>query len=189
MDESELIGRILQGEKELYEALVKRYHDLAYARAYSVLFSRQDAEEIAQESLIAAYLALGTLRDRAKFGHWLSGIVRRKTVYFLRKKVKKSEIFEGLYENLATSLVEEQSYESPDAKQLALERQKIIAEEIASLPDKYREVIYMRYYRNCSYQEIGDFLGLTKSGVDTRLQRARAQLMRKLKARGISDEM
>ena len=51
---------------------------------------------------------------------------------------------------------------------------------------KYREVLYLRYFRNCSYQEIGDMLGMTKSGVDTRLQRARVKLEKRLRARGLT---
>ena len=50
-------------------------------------------------------------------------------------------------------------------------------------------VIYMKYYRNLSYTEIGGFLGLTKSGVDTRLQRARARLKAVLGQKGINYEL
>ena len=189
MNEEEIIRRILEGETELFEQLVKRYHRLAYARALGILLRHEDAEEITQESFISAYIALATLRDRGKFAHWLSGIVRRKAIYFLRKKGKKGEFIEGLTHEFATNLEEGQSDNGPENAHVAEERERIIVEELAKLPDKYREVIYMRFYKNFTYQEIADFLGLTKSGVDTRLQRARSMLEHRLKARGMSYEM
>ncbi|MFC1582608.1 RNA polymerase sigma factor, partial [Planctomycetota bacterium] len=135
---------------------------------------------------IAAFMGLGTLREPGKFAHWLGGIVRRKTIYFLRKKVRKNRFLEGITAAHATNSTEGQSYDGPEEQHVDAERSRIIQEELAALPEKYREVVYMRYFRNCSYQEIGDFLGLTKSGVDTRLQRARAILAQKLKAKGVS---
>jgi RNA polymerase sigma factor (sigma-70 family) len=182
----EIIARVLQGEKDLFEVLVAKYYNLAFVRAFNLLFSHEDAEEIAQESFIAAFMGLGTLREPAKFPHWLGGIVRRKAIYFLRKKVRKNEFLEGITVAHATSITEEQSYDGPEQLHVDAERTQIIQDELAALPEKYREVIYMRYFQNCSYQEIGDFLGLTKSGVDTRLQRARAILEQKLKTKGLS---
>ncbi len=189
IEEKQLISRILAGEKELFETLVEKYHDLAYVRAFALLLNREDAEETVQESFITAYMSLRTLRDRGKFGYWIGGIVRRKSIYFLRKKVKNRENLECLKEDFATQLVEKQKKDSSLETQIDDERSQILVKAVLSLPEKYREVVYMKYYRNLSYRDIGRFLGLTKSGVDTRLQRARARLKTLLEARGISYEL
>jgi len=186
LSEEELIRRILSGEKELFRVLVERYYDMAYARAAALVLDREDAEEIAQESFITAYAFLGTLRDPSRFAAWLGGIVKRKAVYFLRKKVKKQEFFEGLKHEAATYTMEGGPAD-PEARGLEEERRRIIAEELAALEPKYREVLYMRYFKDASYKEIADFLGLTPSGVDSRLERARARLLKRLKKRGISE--
>jgi RNA polymerase sigma-70 factor (ECF subfamily) len=149
----------------------------------------EDAEEVTQESFITGYISLRTLRDKSKFGHWIGGIVRRKSIYFLRKKVKKRENLECLRQDFATELTERQNVESPLESEIDEERRKSVLEAVLALPEKYREVIYMKYYRNLSYMEIGGFLGLTKSGVDTRLQRARTRLKAVLGQKGIHYEL
>lgn len=188
MNEEEIIKRVLQGEKALFEILVKKYFNRAYAKAFSLLLNREDAEDIAQESFISAYVSLATLRDHRKFAQWVSGIVNRKSIYFLRKKVKKNEFFEGIYQENATHTVQHSS-ENPEERDSADEKRRVVLHELSCLPVKYREVIYMRYFKGCTYQEIADFMGLTKSGVDTRIQRARSLFQQRLKKKGIADEM
>ena len=186
MTDAELIGLVLAGAREHYAVLVGRYYDRICALAMSTLFSREDAEEAAQETFLAAYLSLNALRDPDRFAPWLAGIVRRKAIYALRKKIKSRKKVEGLASFKATVTPEEQIHADPMDEQAGRERQAAITEELRDLAHKYREVLYLRYFRNCSYQEIGDVLGMTKSGVDTRLQRARVKLEKRLRARGIT---
>jgi RNA polymerase sigma-70 factor, ECF subfamily len=184
--DAELIALVLAGGSGHYELLVRRYYDRVCALAMSTLYCREDAEEAAQETFLAAYLALGTLRDVDRFGPWLAGIVRRKAIYALRKKIKSRQKVEGLAAVKATVMAEDTTHADPLDQQADRERDAAIGEELRNIAPKYREVIYLRYFRGCSYQEIGDMLGMTKSGVDTRLQRARVKLEKKLRARGIS---
>ncbi|MFH1707757.1 MAG: RNA polymerase sigma factor [Planctomycetota bacterium] len=186
MTDAELIALVLAGGREHYEPLVRRYYDRICALAMCTLFCREDAEEAAQETFLAAYLALGTLRDVDRFGAWLAGIVRRKAIYALRKKIKSRQKVEGLAAVKATLMAEDTTHADPFEDQVARERNAAIGDELRNIAPKYREVIYLRYFRDCSYQEIGDMLGMTQSGVDTRLQRARVKLEKRLRARGIT---
>jgi RNA polymerase sigma-70 factor (ECF subfamily) len=186
VDEQEIIQRVLAGDKECFSLLVDKYYDLAFGRAFSILFSREDAEDVAQDSLLTAFISLKTLKDRRKFSYWLGGIVRRKSIYALRKKIRKREKSECFEHDFATQFAEKKSTGQGLEASIGQERTRAVAEAVAALPRKYREVIYMRYYRNFTYEQIGGFIGLTKSGVDTRLQRGRARLRKKLKAKGIS---
>jgi len=163
---------------------------MAYARALGLVLNREDAEEIVQDSFLTSYTCLDNLRDTSRFAAWLGGIIHRKSVYFLRKKIKKRENIEGIAPEDATLQVKE-AHESqePAEQEMLNERRKIIEQELAGLDRKYREVIYMRYYKGSSYREIADFLGITPSGVDSRLHRARAKLQDRLKKRGITYEL
>lgn len=190
MDEEDIITRVLNGEKELFNILVKRYYNMAYARALGLVLNREDAEEIVQDSFLTSYTCLDNLRNTSRFAAWLGGIVHRKSVYFLRKKIKKRENIEGITAEHATLQVKD-AYKGrgPAQQEILNERAKIIEQELAGLDKKYREVIYMRYFRGSSYREIADFLGMTPSGVDSRLQRARAKLQERLRKRGITYEL
>lgn len=180
---------MLNGEKGLFKILVKKYYSMAYARAVSMVMHRQDAEGIVQDSFLTAYTCLDNLRDTARFSAWLGGIVRRKSIYFLRKKIKKQKNIEGIAPEHATLRVKDTGTDDPEMQEIRNERRKIIAEELENLDEKYREVLYMRYFEDASYREIAEFLGITPSGVDSRLRRAREGLQARLRKRGIDDEL
>src|ERR1700751_6034475 len=72
--ESELIGRVLGGERQLFHELVRPYERSDYFAAFSILQNENDAEDVAQETLPKALKNLASFRGEAKFGTWLVAI-------------------------------------------------------------------------------------------------------------------
>ena len=66
--DSALVGRVLNGETECFRALVERYQDAVYGAALAKTGSFTDAEEIAQETFLAAFESLSKLKDPDRFG-------------------------------------------------------------------------------------------------------------------------
>src|SRR5436305_14363933 len=85
-DESELIRQALGGVAPAFAALVDRYRDPLCGMAYSYLGSFEDAQDVAQEVLIYAYLHLRELRETECFAPWLRRITRSRCTDRLRRR-------------------------------------------------------------------------------------------------------
>lgn len=158
-----LVKRTLDGDISAFDVLVDRYRGLVHGLAYHVLGNFQDAEDIAQNAFIKAYDSLSILRDRAKFGIWLRVITLNLCKAWLRKSVKELLI------SLPTN-------EIPTDICIDEEFQESVSTALSALPPKNQVVITLFYMDDLSYREIGNFLDLPVSTVQSRLQRARKQL-------------
>lgn len=184
----QLVERTLGDDVSAFGILVNRYRGLVYGLAYHVVGSFQDAEDIAQETFIKAYDNLFTLKDKAKFGGWLRVITLNLCKMWLRKSVKES-LFETSslqseeYDEETISSFREDDIDSslatnvtPEDICINKEFQETIFTVLSTLPPKSQAVITLFYLNDLSYKEIGDFLNLPVSTVQSRLQRARKQL-------------
>src|SRR5467141_3271164 len=84
-DEAELIRRVCSGEKEAFYALVRPYEKSVFTAAMSILNNQADAEEVAQEAVLKAFVNLAKFRGEAKFSTWLVQITINKARLKLRK--------------------------------------------------------------------------------------------------------
>ena len=183
-NESELIARILSGEKELFHALIRPYERSVYLAVFSMLKSEADAEDAAQEAFVKAYRALGSFRSEAKFSTWLLSIALNEA----RSRLRKSE------RNVTESLDEKmEAYEGDftpamltDWREIpseALERSELRATLLTAvdeLPAHYREVFTLRDVEELDPDEVAQLLGITTNLVKVRLHRARMMLQKRL---------
>lgn len=192
LTDAQLVEKVLEGDMSAYGILVNRYRSLVYGLACHVIGSFQDAEDIAQEAFIKAYDSLYTLKDKAKFGSWLRVITLNLCKMWLRKSVGRDSYLDI---NLSSSEIRRfdklsaGSTNNEDDIDLSLttsvtpedicinkEFQESVFTALSALPPKNRAVITLFYLDDFSYKEIGDFLNLPVSTVQSRLQRARKQL-------------
>lgn len=168
---------MLAGEKDAFCALVRRYQDLAYGVAVGMLSDFDLAQDVVQEAFLSAYRDLPKLKDPARFGGWLRGIVRHTAHRALRDR----EHFRLLTERLWRA--RETSGETPPADQLVeeAERREMVRRALEQLDAKNREAVSLYYIDDLSYGEIAEFLSVTQATVKGRLQRGRAQLREGLK--------
>ena len=80
------IERVLNGKINDFAYLVNRYKNMVFTLALNIVKSREDAEEIAQDSFLKAFQQLHTFKGNSKFSTWLYTIVYRNSVSMLRKK-------------------------------------------------------------------------------------------------------
>jgi len=66
-NDTQLIGRILDGDTSGYAVLVDRYKDMAFTIAFRILNKREDAEEVVQDAFVKAFQHLSSFRQKAKF--------------------------------------------------------------------------------------------------------------------------
>ena len=177
--EQELIRRVQAGEKEYFYELIKPYERRVYSAAFSVLRNEAEAEDAAQEALLKALAHIGQFRAEARFSTWLIQIAVNEAL--MRRRKAHTQIMEPLGEHQD----EDGGYtprDFADWREIpseALERKEIrqkLAEAVAALAEKYRQVFLLRDVQHFSIEETAEALGISRASVKTRLLRARLML-------------
>lgn len=177
--EQELIARVQRGEHELFYELVRPYERRVYAAALAILRNESDSEDVAQEAMLKALANIRQFRAEARFSTWLIQITVNEALMRRRRERK------GMVEGIDDHRDDEGEYtprDFADWREIpseALERKEVrqkLAEALASLDRKYREVFVLRDMEQLNIQETADTLGISVASVKTRLLRARLML-------------
>jgi len=178
-NEEVLIRRIRNGEHELFYQLIQPYERRVYATAFAILRNEADAEDVAQEAMLKAFKHLAQFRSEARFSTWLIQITVNEAR--MRKRKDRSSMLEPI-----TDHQDEEGNYTPrdfaDWREIpseTLERSEIrekLAEALAELGQKYREVFVLRDMQQLSIEQTAKTLGISAASVKTRLLRARLML-------------
>lgn len=177
-DELELVQRIVDGETNAFEEIVKAYEKKVYSSALRMCKNVEDAEDIAQEAFLRLYKALPNFKGDSSLSTYLYRITANLCVDALRKNSGASVV--SIY--TADEDGEEYTIELPDGAPSPLEQLErkelaaAIREAIDELPDISREIIVLREIDGLSYKEIEETTGLEEGTVKSRLLRARRHL-------------
>ena len=152
-EEITLILAAAKGDTESFNRLCERYYPVIVAICYSQLSDRSLAEDAAQEAFFAAFRNLSKLKKADHFDKWLVRICRNIAVDMAKRRKKEAFISAEDCDS-----VSKEHNERDDHVEAV---KKIIAE----LPGKIREIIYLRFYNQMSYQEIGNLLGISQQAV------------------------
>lgn len=172
MEEAQLVRRAQSGDTRAFEMLVIENQDFVFNLALRTIGNPSDAEDIAQEAFIRAWLALPNFRQQARFRTWLYRIV--VNLCYNR--------FPRLRRELVTLMDEDEALsggvERPGhLAQLELaEQREWLHRQIDALPDHYRMLISLRYQNELSYEEIARVTDLPLGTVKTGLFRAKERL-------------
>jgi RNA polymerase sigma-70 factor (ECF subfamily) len=184
-DEPALIERIRRGERALFHELIRPYERGVYLAAYSILRNEADAEEVAQESILKAFLHLGQLREEEKFKSWLLLIVVNEAR--MRRRKDRRHLYESVDDPGAESeegeFVPRQFADWREIPSESLERAEVraaVGRALASLPGIYREVFVLRDVQHLTVTETAEALDISVAAVKTRLHRARLQMREQL---------
>jgi RNA polymerase sigma-70 factor, ECF subfamily len=179
LQEEMLIQRIRNGERDLFYELIRPYERRAFAAAFAILRNEADAEDAAQEAMLKAFKHIRQFRAESRFSTWLIQITVNEAR--MRRRKEHAEITEPIVDRQD----EEGNYtphDFADWREIPLEtlerkevRQKL-AEALASLGEKYREVFVLRDMEQMSIEETAKALGISTASVKTRLLRARLML-------------
>ena len=165
-----LVRRALQADPDGFGQLCRRYYPSLVAVADSILLDHHLAEDAAQEALAHACRQLPRLRQPERFGPWVAAICRNVAKDMLRDRQKqRMPVPDG----------ESQAADRPDDREM-----EIVAEAMQRLPQRLREVIYLRFYNGLSYQQISGVLGASQESIDGRLRRAKKKIAAFMKAKG-----
>lgn len=180
--ESELIARVLGGERQLFHELVRPYERSVYFAAFSILQNESDAEDVAQETVLKALKNLTSFRGEAKFGTWLVSIAINEARARLRHdKVLKFESVDAPQEEDDGCFVPAVLTDWREVPSEALERKEVrelLRSALESLPPIYREVLILRDVQEFNIADTAKMLGVNEGVVKTRLLRARLMMQK-----------
>ena len=162
----QLVHRVLGGERDEYEVLVKRHYPAALSIALTYTGNSSDAEDVVQDAFVKAYTSLDQLKEPEKFLGWLSAIVRNAARKLYSKKKREQEILQQHQPESTES--------GPDVSMR--EMMQIMQHRLEGLDDTHREVLTMYYFGGQNSTEIAQALDVNKEAVLKRLQRAREAL-------------
>jgi RNA polymerase sigma-70 factor (ECF subfamily) len=167
----ELIERCRTGDRSAQREIYRLYYKAMYNTCYRMLNNQVEAEDVMQESFLAAFLKINTYRGEMSFGSWLKKIVINKTIDVLRtRKIKFEEINEKTagYEN------DEPGLNIDDDNSTMIAR---IKEAINLLPEGFRVVLTLSLFEGFDHEEIASILKISESTSRSQLARAKKKLI------------
>ena len=172
-----IIARVQQGDLSAFNILIEEHKGMAFTLALKILKSREDAEEVAQDSFLKAYKNIHKSEGKSKFSTWLYTIVYNTAISKLRKKKLTVENSDELSEfNM-------NNYSESDEEWRKLQREErstYIKKALDALKEEDAIVITLFYLNENSLQEICKITNWEISNVKVKLHRARKRLLLKL---------
>ena len=173
-----VIERILKGETELFEILVRRYNQILYRTVRSYLNDESEIEDVMQDTYINSFQKLYQFSNKSLFSTWLIRIGINEALQRNRKFRKMK---------LQTTSLEEKMYQLPDNASINQENKLaqteaagFIEKAFEQLPEKYKVVFMLNEVEGLSILEISECLDISQSNVKVRLHRSRTMMKESL---------
>ena len=172
-DNDFLLSAVQRGDQKAFDTLFRRYYPMlcAYGHRFVEL---EDAEEIVEDSLLWIWENRETLVIESSLNSYLFKMVYRRALNKLAHIDATQRADTRFYEEMQEMLQDTDYYQ---IEELA----KRIEDAVAALPESYREAFVMHRFRDMSYKEIAETLGVSPETIDYRIQQALKQLRVDLK--------
>ena len=168
-----LISECIAGNEAAIEMLVRQYETGVFRLALSVIGDPAEANEITQETFIAALKSLHSYEEKKPFKAWLYTIALNHS----RSHLRKRKVIERLRNTLNTIFqIETQKRASPEESVIESEKEAEVWKTLNQLDDPFRIVVVLRYFHELSIAEISEILSINEGTIHSRLHTARERL-------------
>jgi RNA polymerase sigma-70 factor (ECF subfamily) len=186
--EVELARRLMTGDAEAFDRFVEHFRAKIFHYTWLMCGQREDAEEVAQDTLLKVFESFDQLREPERVRPWVFRIAknaclmkRRKSIFAPAHELSLDEFMPSKSHADGGAKIEIADWSSlPDDQVLQSEMKEVLERTIGELPENYRSVILLRDMEELSTQETAHVLELSEDTVKTRLHRARLALRAKL---------
>jgi len=182
--EQELVAAAKAGDELAFEQLVKRYRARILAVALRYTRVREDAEDVAQQTLQKAFVALQRFEGKSSFATWLTRIAINEALMWLRKgRVQYEVSVEDSSSHEGTSANREFADASPDPETNYLRREvvQILSEAMGQLKPGTRSALELRDLSELTLRETARHMGLSVGAVKARVFKGRKKLREALR--------
>ena len=168
-----LVTECIAGNEDAIALLVRQYEGSVFRLALSIVGDITEANEITQDTFIAALRALPSYEEQKSFKAWLFTIAVNQS----RSHLRKQKALERLKTSLTTLFrVEFQKQTLPEEMVIQNEKEAALWNSLQQMDEKHRIVVVLRYFHELSVTEISEILGIHEGTVHSRLHNAREKL-------------
>ncbi len=182
IDERELIACVAKGDRSAFKTLFDRHSPTTYNLCLRLLGNADDAHEIAQDVFVTFWQKAESLRGESKLSTWLHRVAVNKSINFRKRGGVMAKIKQIMSIDTEEVSLEEQlpapEGERPDRQLESQEARTELAELMASVPARQREVYLLHKLEGLSYQEIAEQLSLTVPTIESLMHRAKQNLQK-----------
>ncbi|MGH3429231.1 MAG: RNA polymerase sigma factor, partial [Mycobacteriales bacterium] len=176
LDESTLLARARDGDGASFEELMRRHRASAYRLAYRIMGSEPDADDVVQESFLAAWRGIGGFRGAASFSSWMYRIVVNRCSNLTRRRTPPVDV------ELLAETQPAPERDSPERRVEGNAALDALRRALAQLTIGQRACWILRELHHLSYPEIAQVVGASPTVVRGRLARARTDLAEAMQA-------
>jgi RNA polymerase sigma-70 factor, ECF subfamily len=175
-----LVAAAKRGDSRAFEELILRYRQRVLALALRITQNREDAEDVAQESLQKAFLHLDTFQEKSLFSTWLIRIAMNEALQLLRRKRRVFQVLPENPESGARSSWESFVDQNPNPEESCWRRERVdlLIKAINRLSPIIGRTIVLRDIEERSVEETAQILGTTITTVKARVFQGRRRLRR-----------
>ena len=177
--DEQIVSRVLAGDRESFELLVRRHSTRLMRAAMSILRNQAEAEDVVQDALVSAYQHLGQFAGRAKFSTWLTRIAVHRALEVAAQGHREKAVD---LDDPGTHLPLVSAQRGPEERLAAGECAELLRQALERLPARYREVLIVRYLHEFDTAEAAERLRISEANVKVRLHRACAMMRRQAAA-------
>jgi RNA polymerase sigma-70 factor, ECF subfamily len=170
VEDRALVDAARAGDREAFGAVVELETRAVYRTCLRILGSPADAEDVTQETFVAAFRSIGKFRGDAPLRAWLLRIATRQAFRRLASRRPSTDV-----DNVPEPLLADRHAEPADAI-LATEGRRDVRRAVGALPEPYREAIALRFFADLSLAEVADATGRPINTVKTHLRRGLERL-------------
>ena len=187
-DEIELARRLTAGDAEAFDRFVEHFRAKIFHYSWLMCGQREDAEEVAQETLLKVFENFDQLREPERVRPWVFQIAknaclmkRRKSVFAPSRELSLDSVSPAFDSPGGPAGLQIADWSRlPDDQFLQSEMRAALDRAIAELPEHYRSVLLLRDVEELSTLDTAHILDLSEDVVKTRLRRARLAVRQKL---------
>ncbi|MBI5711187.1 MAG: sigma-70 family RNA polymerase sigma factor [Candidatus Eisenbacteria bacterium] len=179
-DEARLVRAAQSGDQNAFAEIVRHFQRAVYRVAYALTRNASDADDLAQETFVRAYQAIGRFRAGEPLYPWLARIAVNQAYSLHRHRKRRPETS---IEPLVEAGRQWAGEDDPAENAAESERNEMIQAAFAGLSPEHQAVLTLRVVEGLSYDEIAETVGVPVGTVMSRLSRARADLKTRLRAR------
>jgi len=181
-DEKQLVISSKKGDQDAFAQLVQQHQRRVFNLAFRMLQQYEEANEVTQETFLAAWQGLPSFRGDAQFSTWLYRIAYNCALKQLEQRKRDKALQVAVQaEQITANIGQEQRV---DAALEAHAHQAIVQEQLSQLPAKYRIVLILRHLQEMTYEEMAEILTMPIGTIKTHLFRARNLLKERLEKFG-----
>lgn len=168
-----LISECIAKNEDAIEIFVRQYEASVFRLALSILGDTAEANEVTQETFIAALRSLRSYREKQSLKAWLYTIALNRS----RSHLRKRKVIERLRASLAANFrIETQKQTTPEETILRGEQDSEVWRALKQLDERHRLVVILRYFQELPITEIAEILSISEGTVHSRLHSAREKL-------------